>query len=84
MTDYILETEILFNDIQAEKLGTEPEDVWGKFYLDLREVAGFGEFVKDGIPDSQVTEVTIKNVGGRIINIPVRDMKKRMEGIWQF
>lgn len=78
----ILKTEILFHDCKAEKLGTEPEDIWGKFYLDLREVAGFGEFVKDGIPDSQVTEVTIKNVGGRVINIPVKEFKKQMEKVW--
>lgn len=80
----ILKTEIAFNNVMAEKLGIGNEDefVFGVFYLDLKEVAGFGEFVKDGLPDPTLTEVTIKNIGGRILNIPVAEFKTHMENIW--
>lgn len=83
MKETILKTEILFSDLHAEKLGMPEKEVWGSFYLDLNEVAGFGDYVKDNQVYSDVTEVTLKNIGGRVINISVAEFKKLMEKVWK-
>lgn len=78
----ILKTKILFEDISAEKYGIKEDMIWGDFWLNLEDVAGFGEFVKDNIAFSEFTEATIKHVGGRVLNIPVKEFKKLMIEVW--
>lgn len=66
----------------ADNLGIEAQIVWGTFFIDLREIAGFGEYVINGVADPSITEIVLKNIGGRIINIPLKDFEIIMEKVW--
>lgn len=72
----ILETEILFTDDLAEKQGREPEKIWGKWSVDLREIIGVGEWIENNEIQEGLSEITIRSIGSRIIKIPYPELKK--------
>lgn len=78
----ILKVQLGFNDSQAELMGTEPEIVWGTFFVDLREIAGFGEYVINGETNPDITEIVLKNIGGRVIKMNTNEFASIMEKVW--
>ena len=73
--EYILETETLYYDNQSRQLGLTEKFIWGKFYIDLREIISWAEFIKDNT-NHPFTEIGTRYGNGHVINMPLDEFNK--------
>lgn len=74
-----IDCNVLFNDEEADKLGTEPKDLWEECCLDSKYVIHFERPYFNGEIRSDVTEVRFISGSVLFVNIPFEDFKKIMK-----